>query len=164
MAAIASSLFYVPLVGHILRWLGCIEATHANIEHAINVKGQDCFLMADGIAGAFHSNTKREVACIASRKGYFRYRYIVPVYFFGHTQLFDYVFPHHQSWLAYQSRRLRYAFIGFWPPLPPREHIAVAYGHRVKGDEFDASKAFTALFNHYKCLVFGYKDKELVIV
>lgn len=135
--AVGNQLFLIPLLGPLLHWIGCISADSQPIREALETG--TCLLMPDGVAGIYHSSREREVLYIQRRKGFIRLALetgalLVPIYCFGHTQLFD-VFPnkHHWSWLVDLSRRIRFSIVFFlghvyFPPLPRREPITIVIG------------------------------------
>lgn len=126
---IASSLFYIPVFCVFLRLLGCVEANRELFQ-----SGGDIVLVPDGIAGAFHSDRKNECLYLRGRKGFIREAIatqydIVPVYCFGHTQLYDVY-----GWQEL-SRRFKFAFVLFWGRnptiwLPHARPVSVALGKK----------------------------------
>jgi 1-acyl-sn-glycerol-3-phosphate acyltransferase len=136
--AIAEKLFNIPLLAPLLYWVGCISADREPMRKAL--EEGTCLLMPDGIAGIYHSSRDEEVLYIKKRRGFFQLALetgslLVPVYCFGHTQLFS-VYPnkHTCSWLVDLSRRMGFAltfFIGHasWIPfLPRRDPLLVVMG------------------------------------
>jgi 2-acylglycerol O-acyltransferase 2 len=126
--AVSSNLFYVPVFGLLLRLLGCVPV---NCDAFKTQKS--LVLVPDGIAGAFYSDRQHERVFLRNRKGFVREAIsngydIVPVYCFGHTQLYD-VYGFREL-----SRRLRFAFIFYWGPwgwLPHARPISIVFGPRV---------------------------------
>ncbi len=123
--AIASVMFNVPIFASLLRWLGCVEADGKVMSKVLET-GQ-CFVLPDGIVGvrllncfvfcpliiflgAYHSSRTDERIFLKQRKGFVRIAIenqvpIIPVYCFGHTQLFD-VYPTTSSWIVSLSRKV----------------------------------------------------------
>ena len=135
VAAIASSLFYVPLLSPMLRWLGCIPATKEAMTRTLEV-GQSVFLLPDGIAGAFCSDRGREVLYIRKRYGFVKLAHatgkpIVPVYVTGHTQLFDLI-TGPDSFFARLSRMVGFSIILYRNMLPYRSPVTLVMGEPIE--------------------------------
>lgn len=133
-AAIATSLFYAPLMAPMLRWLGCIPATQEAIRATLQ-SGQSVFLLPDGIAGAFRSSREREVVYIMRRRGFLHLAHelqipVVPVYFHGHTKLFDVL-----GGPARLSRWLGFSIIMYRNPLPYRAKVTVEFASPIMPQE-----------------------------
>lgn len=136
--AVADIMFKTPILSPIVRWLGCISASKTPVTQAI--QDGSCIIIPDGMAGAFHSDSEEELVYLAARTGFIRTALqqgalLVPVYCFGHTQLWD-VWPKRGSWLAQLSRRFQYSFIWFWgewwmPPLPRRVPLTMVVGKGI---------------------------------
>lgn len=167
--AIASSMFYIPVFGLLLRALGCVPADKALFESK-----QSFVLVPDGIAGVFYSDRQHERVFLRSRKGFVKHALqhgydIVPVYCFGHTQLYDvYGLPE-------LSRRLRFALMFFWGKawLPHARPVSIVFGKQlVFNDKTTLDEAhqtyldaLLALYNKYKSVVPEWDmNKELNIV
>jgi hypothetical protein len=139
--AIANAMFYAPVISPLLSWLHCVSATRDSISRALQTN--NCVILPDGIAGAFHSHGQREQVYLESRLGFVKTAMaegslLVPGYCFGHTQLFD-VYPSEKSWLARLSRRLRFSIVFFvgerWlPPLPKRVPLLLVFGKGIQVD------------------------------
>lgn len=177
---IASSMFYIPVFGFILRMLGCVEAT----SEIFKKEGENTLvLIPDGIAGALYSSQKEEVLYLRSRRGFMReaikhgFDTIVPVYCFGHTQLYDVY-----GWKEL-SRRFKFAFVAFWGRsptiwLPHARVVSVVFGKpfelsdSLESDSdsldricFDYQKTIKELYNKYRNIVPEWdQKKELKIV
>lgn len=83
------------------------------------LRSRAVLVMPDGIAGAFYASPRREVLYVAERKGFVRLAleqgaYLVPVYFAGHTHVYERVWPGPDSWAARLSRAIRFSLIAFW--------------------------------------------------
>lgn len=138
--AVASGMLWTPLLAPMLQWFGCIPATKGDVTRALQQDGS-CILIPDGIAGAFHSDSVEEKVYLKARTGFIRTAIeqgalLVPVYCFGHTQLWD-VWPKHDSWIAALSRRFQFSFIWFWgewwmPPLPRRVPLTMVVGKAIQ--------------------------------
>lgn len=170
---IASNMFYIPVFCVILRLLGCVEA---NKEIFNNTEGTNIVLVPDGIAGAFVSDREYEVLYLRKREGFIRealsHGYdIVPVYCFGHTQLYDVY-----GWQEL-SRRLRFALVWFWGQspaiwLPHARNVSVVVGiiPPPSGGENDNPqwtylKSIKDLYDKYKYIVPDWDaKKELKII
>lgn len=165
---IASNMFYIPVFCVILRLLGCVEA-NADI---FNKDDQDIVLVPDGIAGAFYSDRRNEVLYLRKREGFIReairHNYdIVPVYCFGHTQLYDIY-----GWKEL-SRRVRFALIWFWGRssaiwLPHARNVSVVVGRplvvppREKKEEthWRYLKVVKDLYDKYRTIVPDWDGKK----
>jgi 1-acyl-sn-glycerol-3-phosphate acyltransferase len=144
IAAVAENMFKIPIVAPLLTWFGCVPAKAEYIREAI--QKETCILLPDGIAGVFVSNPEEEILYISKRKGFIRIAIeegatLVPMYCFGHTQLFT-KFPHHESWIANLSRRIRFSIVFFvghslLPPLPRRVPLLVVVGRPFKVEQCD---------------------------
>lgn len=104
--AIADNMFNAPVIAPMLRWLGCIPANRNSV--ASTLKNNVCVLMPDGIAGVYYADANVEKVYIENRKGFIRIALsegspLVPVYCFGHTQVFT-VYPGEESYIAMLSR------------------------------------------------------------
>ena len=176
---IASNMFYIPVFGFILRMLGCVEAT----SEIFKKEGESTIvLIPDGIAGALYSSRKEEVLYLRSRRGFIReaikhgFDTIVPVYCFGHTQLYDVY-----GWREL-SRRFKFAFVAFWGRnpaiwLPHARTVSVVFGKSFDIDSkessldsldrvcFEYQKTVKGLYDKYRNIVPEWdKKKELKIV
>lgn len=179
--AIANAMFYAPVIAPLLRWLHCVPATRSNIAQALQTN--NCVILPDGIAGAFHSNTKREQVYIESRLGFIKAAMaegalLVPGYCFGHTQLFD-VYPSEKSWLARLSRYLKFSIVFFvgerWcPPLPKRVPLLLVFGkgivvernmnpteEEVRAVHRTYKAELARVYHEHRTKVPGYENKEL---
>ncbi len=178
--AIASFLFKVPILASLLRWLGAIEADKQRMSEAL-LKGQ-CFVLPDGLIGTYYSNSEFERLYLKERKGFIKLAIehkvpIVPVYCFGHTQLFD-VYPSAGSWIANMSRKMRFALVAFWPIIPRRVPITIVFGKPIYEEsasdgtmdqQVDAChklfiESITNLFDRYKMTHGWPESKQLEIV
>jgi 2-acylglycerol O-acyltransferase 2 len=136
--AVASAMFWTPVLAPMLRWFGCIPASKTPVIHAL--EQGTCLLIPDGIAGAFHSDSGEECVYLETRMGFIRVALqqgslLVPIYCFGHTQLWD-VWPKHDSWIAQASRRFQFSLIWFWgewwlPALPRRVPLTMVVGKGI---------------------------------
>jgi len=182
--AIADCMFWTPILSPLLTWLGCISAKKEVMR--THLRYNNVMVLPDGIAGAFHSRREEECVYISKRKGFIRLAIeegslLVPIYCFGHSQLYD-VYPGHDSWLASISRRFQFSLIWFWgiwwcPPMPHRVPMLVAIGKGIKvvkrtnptQEEVDAVHemfvyALKDLYNRHREGVPGYENKELKIL
>jgi len=145
-AAVASVFFWIPLLAPLVRWLGGVPATRTIIEKHLSAPGSSCLLVPDGIAGAYSSPdltaARVEVLRIGGRTRFEELARsldvtIVPVYCFGHSQLWQWSWPPHGHWLARLSRRLRMALIWYWPVIPAvtKGGLKVVFGPPLANDE-----------------------------
>lgn len=181
--AVANAMFWAPIMSPIIKWLGCISANPQAIRLALQTN--NCIIVPDGIAGAFHSKRKEETLYIQSRKGFIRLALqegalLVPVYCFGHTQLYD-VYPSPGSWIERFSRWAQFSLIFFigerWlPSLPLRVPLVMAIGKGIKLGKCvdpplamvdlvhaDFVKAVKDLYYKHRRIVSGYENKDLIV-
>lgn len=168
-AAVASIFFWLPFLAPLVSWLGGIPAHRHVIEWVLR-DGASCFLFPDGIGGAFpspHAGAgKQEICRIKDRNqctqiALDRRVPIVPVYCFGHNQLFAQSWPAADSWLARASRTMRVAFIWYWP-LIPRGRISLVFGQPIGAGQCYQDEV-RALYARYASNMVGYAGRELVI-
>ena len=127
--AVASNLFNVPFISPLLTWLGCIPATREKIIDTLE-REKRCLIMPDGIMGAFCSNKDEEIVYLEQRKGFVKVALqtgasIVPIYCFGHTQLFD---VYSNGLLVGMSRFIQFSIIFYWPIVPRKRKITMVIG------------------------------------
>lgn len=177
--AVAEKLFWVPLISPLLTWLGCIPAKKEEIQK--HLRETNVVIVPDGIAGIFHSKREEECVYIESRRGFIKTAIeqeslLVPVYCFGHSQLYD-VYPSHESWLARLSRWLQFSIIWFWgqwwcPPLPHRVPLLVVIGKGIPVKQTSDpeyihlrfKQELTDLYYRHSETVPGYQGKKLIIL
>jgi len=182
--AVATGLWWSPVLSPLLVWLGCIPARKEEMRH--HLKHNTVIVLPDGIAGAFHSQRDEECVYVEQRKGFVKLAIeegalLVPVYCFGHSQLYD-VFPRHDSWLARFSRRIQFSIIWFWgepwcPPMPRRVPLLVAVGEGIQvmqdsNPTRECIEKVHTLFKQqlgtmylkHRDQVPGYENKELIIL
>ena len=181
--AVADIMLWTPIIAPLLTWLGCISAKKEVMR--THLRYNNVMVLPDGIAGAFHSQRDEECVYIKKRKGFVRLAIeegslLVPIYCFGHSQLYD-VYPGHESWIAALSRRLKFSIIWFWgvwwcPPIPHRVPLLVAIGKGIKVKQNphptpeqvddvhkEFIKALKELYDRHRDSVPGYENKELFI-
>lgn len=154
-AGVASVFFWIPLLAPLVTWLGGIPARRTELQELLR-SGRSCLLFPDGIAGAFRvtgGGGTNDVLRISGRSGFETLARsvgapIVPVYCFGHSQLWSWSWPPAGHYLERLSRRLRMAFVWYWP-IVPRGRIDVVFGAPLKEGETFAA-AITALHERHK--------------
>jgi hypothetical protein len=183
--AVASGMLWTPLISPLLIWLGCIPATRNAIK--ARLRENNVILLPGGIAEAFHSSREEERLYLNVRKGFIKTALqegslLVPVYCFGHSQLYT-VYPSHDSLIAKWSRRIKFSIIWFWgerwcPPVPLRVPLMVVIGAGIElgppvaeptQGQIDALharfvRAVVDLYYTHRSKVPGYEDKELKIL
>lgn len=182
--AVASVLLWAPILSPILVWLGCIHASKQSIHE--HLREGSVIILPDGIAGAFHSKRTEETLYIEKRHGFIRTALkegslLVPVYCFGHSQLYD-VYPDEHSFVARLSRRLQFSLIWFWgarwcPPLPRRVPLLVAIGSGIRVEKQENpthaqvlelhalfKRELLKLYMRHRLEVPGYEKKELKFI
>ena len=176
--AIASSLFKLPLVGHLCHWFGTRSADAHTIYDTLN-RGYSVGILAGGVAELFLTNREQEKIYFKNRKGLIKIAIskgvpLVPVYYFGQSQLYDFIgFP-------VLSRKLRGAmcfFYGRWfSPVPIQHPVTMVVGvplelkqiydpTQEQIDEVHAEfiKRLKQLFDDHK-QEFGWANKQLEII
>lgn len=182
--AVASGMLWTPVLAPMLTWFGCIPATKWDVIQAL--EQGTCLLIPDGIAGAFHSDCAEEKVYLKARTGFIRTAIqqgslLVPVYCFGHTQLWD-VWPKYDSWIAGLSRRFQFSliwFFGEWwmPPLPRRVPLTMVVGkgiqvtreanpthEQVQQVHLQFTQALSSLYSRYRSEGYNNIIKPLLIV
>jgi 2-acylglycerol O-acyltransferase 2 len=182
--AVASAMLWTPVLAPMLRWLGCIPANKTEIARALRQGA--CIVIPDGVAGAFHSDSCEEQVYLKSRKGFIRTAIqqgslLVPVYCFGHTQLWD-VWPKQDSWIARVSRHFQFSLIWFWgewwlPPLPRRVALTMVVGRGIPVTQEDVpsqaqvdavhtqfTQALHSLYTRYRAEAPGYSSNKLLAI
>eukprot|EP01088_Endostelium_zonatum_P018392 TRINITY_DN5889_c1_g1_i1.p1 TRINITY_DN5889_c1_g1~~TRINITY_DN5889_c1_g1_i1.p1 ORF type:complete len:398 (+),score=77.07 TRINITY_DN5889_c1_g1_i1:71-1264(+) len=176
--AIASALFKLPLVSHLCHWLGTRSASSHTIYDTLN-RGHSVGILAGGVAELFLTNREQEKVYFKKRKGIIKIAIskgvpLVPVYYFGQTQLYDFIgFP-------VLSRKLRGAmcfFYGRWfSPVPIQHPVTMVVGvpmelkqildptpEQIDEVHGEFIKRLKQLFDEHKTQ-FGWADKQLEIV
>jgi 1-acyl-sn-glycerol-3-phosphate acyltransferase len=131
--AIADSMFWTPVISPMLTWLGCVSAHKESITKTMlaGPNGTACVIVPDGIAGVYATSQQQQqqqqgeeedVVYLDRRKGFVSIAVqvgapLVPIYCFGHTQIFNVLYPRSpDSWLARLSRRLGFSLVAFLGP------------------------------------------------
>jgi len=136
---IASILFKIPIICHLCRWFGSREATESNINKLID-KECSVGIMACGIAELFLTSREHERIYLKNRRGFVKIALkrgtpIVPIYYFGHTQLYDFV------GLPGFSRKMRVATMAFYGrwflPIPYQHPITMVIGKPIDVEKVD---------------------------
>lgn len=178
----ADSVFWIPLWRNIITWIGSKPATKENFKKLL-AKGS-CAVVVGGIAEMFMQDKRRERIKLLGRKGFARIACeaqvdgVVPVYYFGQSQVLDFG----PSFLQGISRKLRVS-LGhlhgrFGLPLPRELPIFLVHGHPIqvpktkKGDpDFEKHvdalheavvQELQGLYDRHK-VEYGWGDKPLSI-
>lgn len=180
----ASAVFYIPLWRHIIAWIGSVPATRDMFKQQL--KKGSVAVVVGGIAEMFMMDKEKERVKLRGRKGFARVALeedvdgIVPVYYFGQSQLLNFG----PAWLSSLSRKIRVSLAlylyGRWGlPLPRNMPIFLAHGKPIpvpkgvrRSDEnFEAvadelvgktSAALQEMYDKYK-EEYGWKDRPLSI-
>mmetsp|Transcript_7608 Transcript_7608/g.17419 ORF Transcript_7608/g.17419 Transcript_7608/m.17419 type:complete len:383 (+) Transcript_7608:139-1287(+) len=186
----APALFSLPVIKDVLSRAGVMPARASNIRKALMEEGDSVGVVLDGVAGIFtgsHSDRKERVF-LGERKAIVAIALqagvpIVPVYVFGHTDLYDVVVDPF-GLLKYLSCKYNVAlspFIGRWgwPFGPPRRvPLLITVGDpvlvppNVGGAKPDPSQveeyhgklvgSFVRCFDTHKA-AYGWPDTDLVV-
>ncbi|KAF5839777.1 diacylglycerol acyltransferase [Dunaliella salina] len=118
-----------------MAWIGCLPASRSNFLHLI--KRGTVGVIVGGIAEMFMVDSKRERVKLVGRKGFVRVALeagvdLVPVYYFGQSQVFCNYGP---PFLARLSRKWRVAMgvlVGrFFLPMPRPIPIYLVHGKPI---------------------------------
>ncbi|KAM7457018.1 hypothetical protein BLSTO_02226 [Blastocystis sp. subtype 1] len=175
------SALMIPLYSAILKWIGCVTATNANLRKTLT-QGS-CAVVVDGIAGMYINEPKKEMVKFSGRKGFIRAAVetgtaIVPVYQFGNSRLLTLV----PKCLEKTARKWQCAMgiiMGrFGLPIPFKNQLMSVCGAPVEvkkmaRDEegFDAyvdevqqkvADEVQRVYYKYRC-VYGWNDRPLEI-
>ena len=176
----------IPLVSYYLRMVGYIPAKAKNITETLTKKEENIGIILDGIEGMFATEKQEEVAAILRRKGIIKIALragvpIIPVYGFGHTQLYT-VFQDPFGILKALSIALDTALTPFfgrfgWFLGPPyRRPVTMCLGEPVhcpltaEPTQADVDSYHKQLLNNFEQVfeqhkaACGYGDKKLKFV
>jgi len=135
--AVAPALLRVPLLRQLFGSFGAIPNDRRSMLGALG-RGEHLSLFPGGIAELFLSSRQREAVYLTKRKGFVKMALqtgtsILPIYVFGHTQMFDQVSD--LEFMARVSRFLRTSITVFWGrwclPLPHRVPVTMARGKPI---------------------------------
>lgn len=178
----ANAVLKVPLFKHLLTYLGIVSADKANFQRYL--RQHSVAVLPGGIAEMYRQYDDREVMVLRSRKGFVRLAVeegvqIVPVYFFGNSQLLKFGPRFLERWGRKYQAALGYCF-NHWGPFPivRQVKLMMAVGLPIPVpqtsptdpsfekvvDEVHAQviEGYELLYNTYKG-VYGWKDRPLVI-
>lgn len=180
--AIASVLFRIPVLAQLCHWFGSRPATTGNI-HKLLDQGS-AGLMAGGIAEIFLSSREHEKVYLKKRKGFVKIALqrgapLVPIYYFGNTQLLDFAGGPAMQKVSRSLRMSLLLFYGRWYlPVPYQVPITMVIGEPMEVEQVDnptdeqinqLHERFVAelhkLFDEYKHKVGGnWHNKQLLVV
>ena len=132
----------LPLIGTLMRKIGYIAAEKKAIEETLVKREESVGVVLDGVAGMFYpGGSKEETAFVKQRKGIIKIALragatVVPVYGFGHTDLWT-ILADPFGWMRAISVRLDTSVVlGLgrwgWPLGPPkRAPVTVALGEPI---------------------------------
>lgn len=180
--AIASILFRIPVLAQLCHWFGSRPATTGNI-HKLLDQGS-AGLMAGGIAEIFLSSREHEKVYLKKRKGFVKIALqrgapLVPIYYFGNTQLLDFAGGPAMQKVSRSLRMSLLLFYGRWYlPVPYQVPITMVIGEPMEVEQVDnptdeqinqLHERFVAelhkLFDEYKHKVGGnWHNKQLLVV
>ena len=137
---VASAVQRVPLLRHVIGWIGGVEATPAGVDAAL-AAGASLAVAPGGIGEMYWGYPRpgclpdEEYALLNGRKGFVRMALrhgipLVPVYVFGNTKMFRRVeLP---PWVEAFSRAVQTSIVLFWGrwglPVPFRTPLLYAIG------------------------------------
>jgi len=189
----APFLLNIPIVGYYLNAIGYVPAKSKHILETLTKKDRNIGIVLDGIGGMFHSKGNAEKGAILNRKGICKIALkanvaIVPVYGFGHTELYD-IFVDPFGILQFLSAKLHVSLTPFfgrwgWFMGPPKRHVPIAmcfgdpiFPIEISNDEITQEQidehhqklldGFTQVFETHKNGYYGEKiaaNKKLVFV
>jgi len=111
--AVASNALRVPIVRHLMGWIGCVGASQASIGRALQ-QGDSVCIFPGGIGEMVRTDSSSERLLLGARKGFARLALqhgvpVVPVYVFGQSVAFGQLpLP---AWVERLSRWLRVSLI-----------------------------------------------------
>uniref|UniRef100_A0A6B2LBC0 Acyltransferase n=1 Tax=Arcella intermedia TaxID=1963864 RepID=A0A6B2LBC0_9EUKA len=178
----SDSIFKIPLYRHIFSWLGCRPATRENFKKLLGEAS--CGVVVGGLAEMYMQHEDHEEVLLRSRKGFVEVALetgspLVPVYYFGNSQILRFVPKSLQSF----SRKLRVSlgivYGRYFLPVPFLVPLHMVVGKPVEvpkmakeDPEFPKMveevhqrlvQALQELFDNNK-EEYGWKNRKLVIV
>lgn len=182
--AAASAILSVPVIGNLLRMLGCVEADRKVLDSYLT-NGETIGISSGGIAEIFETNSENgtETIILKSRRGIARMALqhgvpIIPGYFFGNSKALN-VWYDRYGIMQSLSRKLRVSIVffsgRFGLPIPYRTPLMVAFAppFEVKKIQCPSDRdidvvmkrledELLGLFNMHKA-AFGWSDVKLII-
>lgn len=178
--AVASVLLRIPLLRHLLQWVGDVDVSARSVRAHL-AAGTSVVLVPGGVAEIYETRPDREVLVLRERLGFVRLAHaagaaLVPIYIFGNTSAFRVRPP--PPGVADLARRARMSLPSFWGrwglPLPLRCRVLVAAGAPLppgppgEGPEALHARyveALAALFERHKASAGnGWENKQLIII
>jgi 1-acyl-sn-glycerol-3-phosphate acyltransferase len=180
--ALASILFHLPIIGHIAHWFGSRPATSKNINLLLD--DASVGILVGGIAEIFCTSTTQEKIYLRKRKGFVKVALergvpLVPIYYFGQTQLLQFVGGRLISRISRALRTSLILYYGrYFLPIPYQVPITMVVGEPIPVDRVaqpteqqidELHQRFmdevVKLFDEYKGRVAGnWKDRKLEII
>lgn len=179
----ADIVFKIPVMRHLMSWLGTHPASRRNITKILN-KWKRAAIIPGGIAEMYLVNRKTEAIYLKLRRNTIKAAIeeganIVPIFFFGNSRLFSIVGEGSgiDSWFARISRRFRASVVLFYGrhylPIPLRHPIHMVSGKVVEvkqclnptSDDIDdvMNRLIESLNHMYETKKPSWEDRPLVI-
>jgi len=180
----ASVLYHIPIMRHVMRWLGCIDADFQTMKKTLS-DGHSVGLSTGGIAELFETSPVSETIIINDRKGFVRLALatgspLVPCYLFGNTQALH-CLSDKNKFMQNFSRKIKASITFFWGrwglPIAYRTPIMGVMGKPIFVPKLGAEKpsdelvnkihkefvdSIQALFERHK-RIYGWEKKKLLI-
>lgn len=137
----ASIIQYTPFCRHLGIFLEYVDVSGKAIAGACKA-GKTVGVVADGIAGIFRADSRKELVAMRNRKGLSRLALrsglpLLPCYSFGNTSCFS-VWADPFGILEGASRLMRVSIFAFWGrwglPIPRRSKITFVFGRPIAVD------------------------------
>ena len=173
------SALMIPLYGAILKWMGSVTATNANLRKAL--REGSCAVVVDGIAGMYVNEPDKEMVKFSGRKGFIRAAVetgtpICCVYQFGNSRFLKLV----PKWLEPYARKMKCAIgfiLGRWYlPIPHKMMLTCVCGKPISVKKMDktdpqfetyvdevqqkVADEIQRIYYKYRC-VYGWGDRPL---
>lgn len=181
--AVAPALIRVPILRSVFTAFGAMPNDKKSIVRALK-KQEHVSLFPGGIAEIFLSSRKEERLYLKGRKGFVKIAlqtgaHIIPVYVFGHSQMFDQ--SSNSGFVAKLSRAMRASVALIWGrwglPVPYRTPVTFVRGTPIFVDQTDdpTTEQIEALharvvkevevlyYRHRDQAGSAYKDKPLIV-
>jgi hypothetical protein len=180
----ASAILAIPIIGHLLKIIGCIDASRENVRYHLS-HGDSIGVSTGGIAEIFEASAEEGVECIIlkSRGGICKLALqhgvpIVPGYLFGNSKCLH-VWHDPLGIMRWLSRKLQVSLVFFWGrwglPIPYRTPLLSITGDKIEVPRIENPtpeqvqelldtlvEKITELFDQHKTS-FGWDNVKLIV-
>lgn len=180
-SAVASVLFYLPILRTVLIWCGAVGSSASTLRKVLDTGNLS--ILPGGLAELFLSSREKETLYMKNRKGIVHIAIqkkakIVPIYTFGNTQYFNQLATYDGIFSKF-SRKLQASFTFFWGqyflPIPYPTKSVIVIGKAVELPPGDSPEdledmhkrwmeTIEELYEKYKHLAGYPPEKKLQIV